>query len=295
MKANRPKPGLRQPIVSYDPHASPRTEPEALSSPVPVEQPPLLSRKWWKKNWKKVAVAGLVPFSAASGFTNPSVAAATFTPPRTSTVTPLRMVQTQQVFSHSIFTSHLLDGGHYTFNGPWQAKAGTDGHAAAVELASAVVDVANKCAGRHWLPPEVRRYLIQLVLLGIGGIDPADAGDILELAADNADDPQLARPKLEPLITALTQRVALAQHDSPPFPPTMWQTGEAEPSQGTPCVTAPAEPVDHTSRLAWNLLTEAAGLSAEGTILAGEPGITLEQPTDWPTSSYAAPDEEETD
>ncbi len=183
MKVNRPKPGLRQPILSYDPDELPRTEPEALS-PVPVEQPPLLSRKWWKKNWKKVAVAGLVPFSAASGFTNPLVQAATSTPPRTSTVTPVRTVQTQQVFSYSIFTSDLLDGGHYTFNGPWQAKAGTDGHAAALELASSVVDVANKCAGRHWLPPEVRRYLIQLVLLGIGGIDPDNAGDILELAAE---------------------------------------------------------------------------------------------------------------
>jgi hypothetical protein len=294
MKVNRPKPGLRQPILSYHPDELPRTEPEALSSLVPVEQPPLLSRKWWKKNWKKVAVAGLVPLSAGSGFTNPLVPAATSTSPRTSTVTPMRTAQTQQVFSHSIFTRDLLDGGHYTFNGPWQAKAGTDGHAAALELASSVVDVANKCAGPHWLPPEVRRYLIQLVLLGIGGVDPDDAGDILELAAENADDPQLARPKLEPLITALTQRVALAQHDSPPFPATIWQTSEAEPSQSTPWVTVAAEPLDHTTRL-WNLITHPAGLSAEGTMLASEPGSPLTQPTDWPTTSYGAPDHEETD
>ena len=124
----------------------PRTEPESLSSPVPVEQPPLLSRKWWRKNWKKVAVAGLVPFSAVNGFTNPVVPAATFTPPRTPTVTPMRTVQTQQVFSQSIFTSDLLDGGHYTFNGPWQAKVSSDGHAAALELASA-----------SWTPPTTAR------------------------------------------------------------------------------------------------------------------------------------------
>lgn len=225
MKVNRPKPGLRPPILSYDPDEIPQTEPEALSSPVPVEQPPLLSRKWWKKNWKKVAVVGLVPFSAV-GFTSPMVPATSFTPPRTSTVTPMRTMQTQQVSSPSLFTSNLLDGGHYTFNGPWQAKADADGHAAALALASSVVDVANKCAGQHWLPPEVRRYLIQLVLLGIGGINPDDAGDILELAAEDAKDPRLdgAKLELEPLISALTQRVVLARGDSPPFPPTIWQT-----------------------------------------------------------------------
>lgn len=224
MKVNRPKPGLRRPIPSYDPNPSQPTWPEAHNSAVPVEQPPLLSGKWWRKNWKKVAVAGLVPFSAASGFTSPAVPSAAFTPPRTSTVTPMRTVQTQQVVSPSIFTSHLLDGGHYIFSGLWQAKAVTDGHAAALELASAVVDVAGKCAGQHWLPPEVRRYLIQLVLLGIGGIDPDDAGDILELAAEDAKDPRLdgARLELQPLITALTQRVVLAPPDSPPFPPGIW-------------------------------------------------------------------------
>jgi hypothetical protein len=290
---NRPRPGLRPPILSYDPDALPRAEPEVLSSLVPVEQPPLLSRKWWKKNWKKVAVGGLVPFSAASGFTNPVVRAATFTPPRTSTVTPMRRVHTQQVLSHSIFASDLLDGGHYTFNGPWQAKAGTDGHAAALELASSVVDVANKCAGWHWLPPEVRRYLIQLVLLGIGGIDPDDAGDILELAAENADDPQLARPKLEPLITTLTQRVALAQHDSAPFPLTIWQQSEAEPSQSTSWLAVPAEPVDHATGL-WTLPTDPAGVSDEGSMLVSDPGRFLAQPADWPTTSDGASDHEET-
>ena len=291
---NRPRPGLRPPILSYDPDELPRTEPEALSGLVPVEQPPLLSRKWWKKNWKKVAVGGLVPFSAASGFTNPVVPAATFTPPRTSTVTPMRRVQTPQVLSHSILASDLLDGGHFTFNGLWQAKAGTDGHAAALELASSVVDVANKCAGWHWLPPEVRRYLIQIVLLGIGGIDPDDAGDILELAAENADDPQLARPKLEPLITALTQRVALAQHDAAPFPPTIWQQSEAELSQSTPWVAVPAEPVGHNTGL-WTPLTDPVGLAAEASMLVSDPGRFLAQPADWPTTRYGAPDHEETD
>jgi hypothetical protein len=246
MKANRPKPRLQRPIVSYDWGVLPRPEPETLSRPVPVERPPLLSRKWWKKNWKKLAIAGMVPFSAVSGFASPMVPVTSFTPPRTSTVAPMRIVQTQQVFSSSIFTSALLDGGHYTFNGPWQAKVGADGHAAAVELASSVVDVANKCAGGHLLQPEVKRYLIQLVLLGIGGISPEDVGEILELATE-ADDPKIApaRMELEPLITALTQRVALTPHDSPPPPPTIWQTSEAEQSQSAPWLAEPAEPAGH--------------------------------------------------
>jgi hypothetical protein len=56
----------------------------------------------------------------------------------------------------------------------------------------------------------------------------------------------------------------------------------------------PAEPVDPATRL-WNLFTGPTDLSAEGTTLASEPGSPVAQPTDWPATSYAAPDREETD
>jgi hypothetical protein len=86
---------------------------------------------------------------------------------------------------------HPPSGGEYLPNAEWRAMAATAGQAAAEHLASSVVDLANRCAGNQSLTPEIKRYLIQLVMSGIGGLNPDEAADILEVSAENADDTRL--------------------------------------------------------------------------------------------------------
>jgi len=176
-----------------------------------------MSRAWWKKHWRKFGAAATLPFAALGGIASPPPGSVTTWSPTTSIVVPTRA---QEPGSYAVtaplsFGSAVATGGEYNLSPPWALHAGTAGQEATARLASSVVDTANKYAGGHWLSAQIRHSLIQLVLLGIGGLDPADATDILQFAADNADYPQIAPPKLEALIREIQQRVAASPPEEP--------------------------------------------------------------------------------
>lgn len=104
---------------------------------------------------------------------------------------------------------HQNSGAEYLLNDDWQTLANKAGQGAAEQLASSLVDLANRHAGQPDLSPGLKRYLIQFVLLG--GINPDDAADLVEDFAENPDD-----PRLEPVVRQIRQSAPLfAELDSP--------------------------------------------------------------------------------
>jgi hypothetical protein len=192
-------------------------DPDARSSAVEPPPPDQFSRAWWKKHWRRIAAAALLPFAAVGGLAGPPPGGpVTWSAPTTSTLVPTQPAESDSLTGTLLFTPESASGAHYNFSPAWAAHAETAGHEATVQLASSLVDAANKHAGGQWLPPEIRRSLIQFVLLGIGGLDPADATDILQFAADNADNPQIVPPGLEALIRETERQVlGLPSGDGP--------------------------------------------------------------------------------
>lgn len=190
-------------------------DPAAQSSD--VEPPPAkpMSRAWWKKYSRKFRAMAALPFAALGGLTSPPPGSAIILSPTTSTLVPTHPEESESYTAASLSASAPATGGEYNLSRPWALHASTAGREAAVRLASSLVDAANTYAGTHWLSAQIRRSLIQLVLLGIGGLDPGDAADILQLAADDAEYPRIAPPKLGPLIREIQQRVAVVPPDEP--------------------------------------------------------------------------------
>jgi len=190
-------------------------DPAARSSDVQPPPAELMSRAWWKKYLRKFRVMAALPVAALGGLTSPPPGSAITSSPTTSTLVPTHPGESGSWTTASLFASTPATGGEYNLSPPWALHASTAGQQTAVRLASSVVDAANTYAGTYWLSAQIRRGLIQLVLLGIGGLDPADAADILELAADDAEYPRIAPPKLGPLIREIKQRVAAVPPDEP--------------------------------------------------------------------------------
>ena len=190
-------------------------DPAALSSHVEPPPPELMSRAWWKKHWRKFAAGATVPFAALGGLASPPPGSVTTWSPKTSILVPTYPEESGSYTAASLFGSATATGGEYNLSPPWALHASTAGREATVRLASSLLDAASKYAGAQWLSAQTRRSLIQLVLLGIGGLDPADATDILQFAADNAEYPQIAPPKLEALIREIERRAVVVPPEEP--------------------------------------------------------------------------------
>jgi hypothetical protein len=189
-------------------------DPAAQSSDVGPPPPKLMSRAWWKKHSRKSRTMATLPFAALGGVTSPPPGSAVTSSP-TSILVPTHPEKSGSYTAASLLPSAFATGGEYNLSPPWELYASTAGQEAAVRLASSLVDAANTYAGTHWLSVQIRRSLIQLVLLGIGGLDPADGADILQLAADDAEYPQIAPPKLKALIREIQQRATVGPPDEP--------------------------------------------------------------------------------
>lgn len=189
-------------------------DPAAQSSDTGPPPPGPMSGPWWKKHWKKLAVMATLPIAALGGLASPPPGSAAPGPPTTSTLVPAYPKESKSYTATLLFGSVTATGGEYNLSPPWAEHARAAGQEGTVRLASSLVDAASKYAGKHWLEAQIRRSLIQLVLLGIGGLEPADATDILEFAADNADYPRIAPPKLEPLIREI-ERVVVVPPEGP--------------------------------------------------------------------------------
>lgn len=190
-------------------------DPAAQSSDVGPPPPKRMSRAWWKKHSRKSRTMATLPFAALGGLTSPPPGSAVTSSPTTSILVPTHPEKSGSYTTAWLLPSAPASGGEYNLSPPWESHASTAGQEATVRLASSLVDAANRYAGTHWLSAQIRRSLIQLVLLGIGGLDPADAGDILEFAADDAEYPQIAPPKLQPLIREIQQRATAGPPGEP--------------------------------------------------------------------------------
>ena len=164
-----------------------------------------------RRGWKKALAISLLPATGAGGY----VAQAAV---QTVTIAPARTVSPAPVTLFNMDTARLATGGEYLLNAQWQELAATHGRQAAEDRAGAVVEVARQCAGGGILTPELRRYLIQMVLSGLGGLDPDEAADILELSVDSQND-----PLLEPLVKVIEDVSAFGPATlllgPPPVPP----------------------------------------------------------------------------
>jgi hypothetical protein len=192
----------------------------AQSSDVEPPPPGLMSTAWWKKHWRKFAAVATLPFAALGGLASPPPGSMTNWSPTTSILVPTHPEEPRSYTAASLFGGAIATGGEYNLSPPWALHAGTAGRETTERLAASLVDAANKYAGGHWMSAQIRRSLIQLVLLGIGGLDPADATDILQFAADNADYPRIAPPKLEALIREIEQRIVVNPPEEPGDRPT---------------------------------------------------------------------------
>jgi hypothetical protein len=149
-----------------------------------------------RSRWKKALALALTPAGAIGAGVTPHLGAGLPSSPRTSTVVPGGM------------PGHLGSGGAYAFQEDWQRL----GQNEAVRRATAVVDLASSRAGDWALGPGARRYFIQLVLAGEGGIDPGEAADVLEFSAEGAD------LRLGTLITMIRRISPLASQPSEDSP-----------------------------------------------------------------------------
>ncbi len=181
-----------------------------------------------KSRWKKALTLALTPAGAVGAGVMPHAGAGLPSSPRVSTVVPPGT------------SGHLGSGEEYPLQAGWERLAGRE----AARLATAVIDLANSRAGGQALGSGARRYLIQLVLTGAGGVDPGEAADVLELGtADEAD------LRLGTLISTIRHIHALAPQASehPPESPGAGGVNRAEFSLahmllGDPGVAAPRPP-----------------------------------------------------
>jgi hypothetical protein len=76
----------------------------------------------------------------------------------------------------------LYSGGEYALSKEWKDFVGSNDAnlGAAEQMAVSIVDLANHFAGDRELSPGLKRSLVQQILLGIGGITPAKAADLLQ-------------------------------------------------------------------------------------------------------------------
>jgi len=141
---------------------------------------------------RAVLTLGLLAEGAVGGFMAP--ASPVYVPPRgptTVTVVPNVNGPVAPTIMSLAGIYHPASGGEYLPNAAWQAKADADGQADAEHLASRVVELASRRAGYEHLTPEFKRHFIQIVMAGIGGLDPDEAADVIEVAADDAGDMRL--------------------------------------------------------------------------------------------------------
>jgi len=111
-----------------------------------------------------------LPFTALGGLTSAPPGPAVTSSPTTSMLVPTHPEKSESYATASLFASAPATGGEYSLSPPWALHTSTAGREAAVRLASSLVDAANTYVGMHGLPAQIRRRLIQLVLLGIGGL-----------------------------------------------------------------------------------------------------------------------------
>jgi hypothetical protein len=187
---------------------APSVPPEPATPEVRRKVPP--TRRWWKR----AMAISLLPAAGAGGYVSQAaIPAVTVVPTRTVTSMPL----TPPTLFH-MDAARMASGGEYLLNTGWQELAAAHGRQAAEHRAGAVVEVARRCAGGGTLTPELRHYLIRMVLSGVGGLNPDEAADILELSTDSQND-----PLLEPLIKVIEDESALGLSTSfrrePPVPP----------------------------------------------------------------------------
>ena len=155
----------------------------------PAGTQPAVSRfRRWRRKWRAALTLGLLAETAVGGFA--AAPQPLFLPPSgpaTSTVMP----PAAPTVGSGAGSYHPHSAGEYLPNAEWRAMAATAGQAAAEHLASSVVDLANHSAGNQNLTPEIKHYFIRLMMSGIGGLNPDEAADILEVSAENADDRRL--------------------------------------------------------------------------------------------------------
>jgi hypothetical protein len=199
----------------------------------PPRQYPQQAARWYRWMHSPAArglAVGLTPAAAIGGFVAPVQMT---TSAVASTVTRQVDTGSSHLFhswSQLTRTDVVVTGGTPGVSHAWQAMATVHGPAAAGQFAGAVADLAAGCAGVHPLTAQLRHYLIQCILAGLGGLDPDNAADILELSMDVADDPRLLPairaaktgfvPELEPMgWLTLTPHgfVVSASHDTSPF------------------------------------------------------------------------------
>jgi hypothetical protein len=212
MKVTRPGEDPAEGPAEREPRSHGPDEPDQERSRRTAPPPPKKKPKW--KKALAVAMTPLAAIGAAGAMPHPGTDGPS--PFRTYTLVPGGTFKPADLAASAI--GHPSSGGEYKLRTDWQALGLTE----AVRLATAVLNLANSRAGGRSLEPDVRRYLIQLVLAGVGGINPDEAADVLEFCTDEKADLRLGTLIDEINATPSTSRVS----DHPP--------GDTEPGGGEP-------------------------------------------------------------
>jgi hypothetical protein len=183
------------------PVASRRRSPPALDGRGAIRSGQLPA---WRRRetWRKILAVIFTPLAGIGAGTGTGALNSGPVSPRASTVVPEQGSSSSGTLEAAIVASishRLGSGGEYWLTRSWQEFAVSHGRAAAERLAADVVDRVSLAAGRQVLTADARRYCIQLVLGGIGGLNPSEAADVLELSVDVANDVRL---------TSLTEKMA---------------------------------------------------------------------------------------
>lgn len=153
-------------------------------------QPPAVVPKWKKKVLKALAPATIV-----SGFISalPPAVVNFFQSQQSNQPPPATAGQNLPDFLRYSGID-LSSGGEYHLSEEWKDFVGSDNAnlGAAEQVAVSIVDLANHFAGDRELPSGLKRSLVQQILLGIGGITPSKAADLLQ-ERSNTPSPMLAQ------------------------------------------------------------------------------------------------------
>jgi hypothetical protein len=155
-----------------------------------------------RETWRKVLAVIFTPLAGMGMGTGTGTFNSGPSSPRTSVVVPPQNWSSSgsaRAPNISEFIYRFGSGGEYWLTVSWQEFAASHSRAAAEHLAADVVDHVSRAVGRQVLTADVRRYYIQLVLGGIGGLNPSEAADVLDLSVDVANEARL---------TSLTEKMA---------------------------------------------------------------------------------------
>jgi hypothetical protein len=147
-----------------------------------------------RETWRKVLAVIFTPLAGMGAGTGAGTFNSGPSSPRTSVVVPPQDWSSSGSAQAPIVSGvsyRFGSGGEYWLTLSWQEFAASHGRAVAERLAADVVDRVSPAVGREVLTADVRRYYIQLVLGGIGGLNPSEAADVLDLSVDVANDARL--------------------------------------------------------------------------------------------------------